>query len=372
MSLTRSRESELTLKIGTMLPSMGSTALSVAMADVYGQMNADSLWVADHLLGFTHPDLWRDFPASQVMPDPDAFLDPFCVAAAVGMGTPRSLGTAVTDGTRRRGGDLARTALTLNESCGGGFILGIGAGEKESNIPFGYDFARPTGNLVRTVAEIRSLFDTGQMPDGGVGRTGIDRTSTHGLPQLWVAANGGPRGLRLAGENGDGWMSSSLDPAKFAESLSVVRTIAKQAGRPMPTPAICQVIMLGESQDAISALMDEIPVIKLFTLFADGEFWSRYDLTHPNGLNAKGPHVIPHELDPQELRVIASKIPNEMFAEYVWTGNAAEVAARVKPLADAGAEHLIVIDMSGATYGPAEAAGALSQLSALIDEVHRW
>ena len=49
--------------------------------------------------------------------------------------------------TRRRGADLARTALTLQQNGRGEFILGIGSGEAESLLPFGYPFDRPVGLL---------------------------------------------------------------------------------------------------------------------------------------------------------------------------------------------------------------------------------
>lgn len=66
-----------------MLPSVHSTALNCAVAAGATQAGVDTLWLPDHLLGFWHPALWSDFPAAAVTPDPDAFLDPFCVAARV-------------------------------------------------------------------------------------------------------------------------------------------------------------------------------------------------------------------------------------------------------------------------------------------------
>jgi len=79
------------------------------------------------MMGLTHPGVWPLFPASVALPDPDALLDPFCVAAALGPTTELPMGLCVTDATRRRGPDLARAALTLQDACRGGFTLGIGA-----------------------------------------------------------------------------------------------------------------------------------------------------------------------------------------------------------------------------------------------------
>ena len=58
------------------------------------------------------------------MPDPDAFLDPFCVASAIGGGTDLPIGLCVTDSARRKGIDLTRAALTAHDACNGGFRVG--------------------------------------------------------------------------------------------------------------------------------------------------------------------------------------------------------------------------------------------------------
>ena len=84
---------------------------------------------------------------SDLAADPDAFYDPFCYGAVVGTMTDRPFGISVTDATRRGAADLARTALTLNDLNPGGFILGIGSGEAESLVPFGYPFDKPVSVL---------------------------------------------------------------------------------------------------------------------------------------------------------------------------------------------------------------------------------
>ena len=84
------------MKVGMMLPCVHSVALNVMTAQAVEQMGANSLWVPDHLLGFWHPEIWKEFPAASAMPDPDAFLDPCCVATAVAGATSLPVGTCVT------------------------------------------------------------------------------------------------------------------------------------------------------------------------------------------------------------------------------------------------------------------------------------
>jgi phthiodiolone/phenolphthiodiolone dimycocerosates ketoreductase len=357
------------MQVGTMLPCVQSVELNLASAQAAAQLQADSVWLPDHLLGFWHPELWREFPAAQMIPDPDAFLDPFCLAAAIGPTTDLMVGMSVTDSCRRRAIDLVRCALTLNSMCRGRFVLGVGSGEAESTVPFGYDFSRPVSRLEQALIEIRSLLATGRMPGDGPGRTGIDRDGPHGVPEVWVAAQGGPRALRLAGRYGDGWIALEYDAGHYAEMLEVVRQAAADADRPCPTPAAFPLTLLGPSRDAIMASIEERPLIKLLMVFADGDLWDRYGLTHPRGRDARGYHTIPHELDPGELRALAPRIPAEMFEEWVMIGSGEEVAARLAGFAHAGCQHLVLADMSALAYPAEEAMAAMAELPTLVQRL---
>jgi phthiodiolone/phenolphthiodiolone dimycocerosates ketoreductase len=62
--------------------------------------------------------------------------------------------------------------------------------------------------------------------------------------------------------------------------------------------------------------------------------------------------LIPHELDPDELRAVARRIPIELVEELAWLGDADEIADRIKPFAAAGATHLMLGDVTGTTYAP--------------------
>src|SRR5262245_56194722 len=225
------------MKLGLLLPTMHSLELNVGALRAAEQLGVDDVWVLDHMLGLTHPEIWPEFPAAQALPDPDALLDPFCVAGALGPMTELRLGISVTDATRRRGADLARSSRTLNDVCNGGFVLGLGSGEAESTIPFGYDYVAPVGNLEAALAEIRSLLDTGAMPDG-VGRTGLPRDGAKGVPGVWVAAQR-PRMLRLTGRYADGWLPLPSGPSDYAEQYEIVKGAAAEAGRPAPLASIC-------------------------------------------------------------------------------------------------------------------------------------
>jgi phthiodiolone/phenolphthiodiolone dimycocerosates ketoreductase len=288
------------------------------------------------------------------VPDPDALLDPFCLAGALGPTTDLPIGLCVTDATRRRGADLARAALTLNDACRGGFVLGIGSGEAESTVPFGYRYDTPVGNVEEALRDIRSLFDQGRMPEG-CGRIGLARDTAKGVPAVWVAAKQ-PRMLRLTGRYGDGWLPLPSHPDQYAEQYDVIKQAAAEAGRPAPVASLVPATIFGTSRDAVVKLLEELPIVKLIAYYLPDTVWQRYGLTHPAGPGCRGQvDLIPHQLDPDELRAIAPRIPVELVEELAWLGNAEEIAGRIEPFARAGAQHLMLGDVTGTTYAPEDA-----------------
>jgi phthiodiolone/phenolphthiodiolone dimycocerosates ketoreductase len=200
------------------------------------------------------------------------------------------------------------------------------------------------------------------MPGGGVGRIGLDRTN---VPKVWVAAMK-PRTLRLTGRYADGWLPITSTPELYAEQLATIAAAADAADRPLPEASMLQAMLFGESRDSVAARLEELPEVKLMCLFGPAELWQRHGLEHPIPGCRGQLDAIPHALDPNELRAVATRIPFELFEEFVIVGNAAEIANRVKPFADAGAVHLLLADITATTYEPEEAQQQLSEIGKLI------
>lgn len=351
------------MKVGVNVIRLGAVDDVEAAVDRLGRIGLDSVWIPDHLLGYYHPEIWKELPGAQEPADglannqpsdTDAWLDPFCLAASLGRRTALSLGTCVTDGTRRRAGDLLRTVLTINQSARGGFILGIGAGEAMSLAPFGYGLDRPIGNLEATLAELRHLLDTGAMPDGP-GRTGLLLEGPAGLPEIWVAANA-PRSLKLTGTYGDGWFHLSTSLELFEQQLSTVRAAAAEAGRGAPLPALVLLSIVGESREHVIEQLDRFPGLKSIMLLTPAALWEAFGLEHPAGPQSRGlVDLVPHELDADMIREVSPTIPVEMLEQFVVLGNAEEIAERVLPFAAAGAQHAVFTDATIAAFPPDEA-----------------
>src|SRR5271170_2554090 len=115
------------MKVGMVFSPMFPSATAAFAVGLAEQMGLDSLWTVDHLMGTFHPDLWSETGYGSGGGDPDAYLDPFCLIAALGQSTALPFGTCVTDSLRRGAADLVRSALSLNHLCRGGFKLGIGS-----------------------------------------------------------------------------------------------------------------------------------------------------------------------------------------------------------------------------------------------------
>ena len=136
-----------------------------------------------------------------VSPSPHRHLDGMAVAAAAAVLTKNvPLVTSVVDTVRRHPSMLAQSALTIDHLAKGRFILGLGSGETENTVPYGFDFAKPVSRFEEALKVIRLLWDT----DGPVDFDGqfyrlrharLDTEPYEGTPpRIWIGGSG-PRTL---------------------------------------------------------------------------------------------------------------------------------------------------------------------------------
>jgi phthiodiolone/phenolphthiodiolone dimycocerosates ketoreductase len=162
-----------------------------------------SIWLPDHMVSFWPDALWTpEFTdLATASPSPHRNLDGMAVAAAAAVLTDTvPLATSVVDTVRRHPALLAQSALTIDHLSRGRFILGLGSGESENIVPYGFDFARPVGRFEEALQVIRLLWDS----DGPVDFNGrfyqlndarLDTEPYDGrFPPIWIGASG-PRML---------------------------------------------------------------------------------------------------------------------------------------------------------------------------------
>src|SRR5262245_5120901 len=81
-------------------------------------------------------------------PSPHRPLDALAVAGAAAVRTKNvPSATKVVDTVRRHPSSVAQTALTLDHLSKGRFILGVGSGEMENTVPYGFDFDKPVSRF---------------------------------------------------------------------------------------------------------------------------------------------------------------------------------------------------------------------------------
>jgi phthiodiolone/phenolphthiodiolone dimycocerosates ketoreductase len=340
-----------------------------------------SLWVPDHMVSFWPDSIWTpEFTdLASVNPSPHRQLDAIPVAGLLaGLTRTVPIATSVVDTVRRHPTLLAQSALTLSHLSRGRFILGVGSGETENIVPYGFDFSKSVSRFEEALQVIRLLWER-QGPvdfEGRFHRLRHARLDTEPFdgrcPAIWIGA-GGPRMLDITGRFGDGWWPLSIySPEEYAQKLKVVRDAAERAGRdPMAitTGFFWQCLMGDEAE------LEEIfaaPLIKAyFLLQTTGASMRSHGFEHPLGDGWRGyqdndPAVLTRDVI---LDMLARVHPDAVRA-LTPHGSPAEIARDLKPYIDAGVRVYRIHDMSGLA-GLKFAARTAGNIRAAEDELAR-
>jgi phthiodiolone/phenolphthiodiolone dimycocerosates ketoreductase len=345
----------MTIKLGAGFRTTAPFDLSAAAALDSGRYH--SIWLPDHLVSLWPDAIWTteftDLAATS--PSPHRHYDATAVAAAVAAATKNTLiATSVLDTVRRHPAMLAQTAITLDHIAKGRFVLGLGSGEMENCVPYGFDFERPVGRFEEALHVIRLLWET----DGPVNYEGrfyqlhharLDIEPYEGrFPRIWIGCSG-PRMLDIAGRHAEGWWPvGSFSPEGYAQMLAALRRSAEQAGRdPMAieTPAFLT-CLIGEENEI--AEMIEAPLVKAFLLQVRGDYMRERGFTHPLGDDWKGIHDInPGALTRERLLDFLGRVDPKSILAVVPHGSPRRVAQVIKGYVDAGVGVPRVLDYGG-------------------------
>jgi phthiodiolone/phenolphthiodiolone dimycocerosates ketoreductase len=321
----------------------------------------DSFWVPDHLNSLLPRSLWTADRSggAKLFPRIDAQLEPWTtlgyLAARNRLGRLR-LGVGVTDGSRRNPAVTAQAVASLHLLTKGRAILGIGAGEREGNEPYGVEWSKPVARFDEALATIRALWDSaGELvnrdsPYFPLRNALFDLPPYRGKwPEIWVAAHG-PRMLRLTGRYADAWLPLALTqrPHQYARRLDVVRSAASDNGRdPMVvTPALWVTIITGRSRDDVDEAIDS-PLAKAWTLNAPGELFSEFGAEHPLGATFSGAQDIqPYAMDEESALSYVSRVPASVVQAASLCGTPVEVLEQAAEWRNRGVSYLVVGNIS--------------------------
>jgi len=316
-----------------------------------------SIWLPDHLVSLWPDAIWTpEFTdLATVSPTPHRHLDALAIAAAAAVLTKDTLiATSVVDTVRRHPALLAQTALTIDHLSKGRFILGLGAGEMENTVPYGFDFKAPVGRFEESLKVIRLLWES----DGPVNFEGrfyqlhharLDTEPYDGrFPKIWIGCSG-PRMLDIAGREADGWWPvGSFSVEGYAGMLAALRQSAERAGRdPMAiTTAAFMTCLIGDEGELEEIV--QAPLIKAFLLQVRGDYLRERGFAHPLGEDWKGIHDInPATLTRERLLDFLGKVDPRAVLAVVPHGSPRRVAEVIKGYVDAGLRVPRVLDYSG-------------------------
>jgi phthiodiolone/phenolphthiodiolone dimycocerosates ketoreductase len=328
-----------------------------------------SIWLPDHMVSFWPDSIWTpEFTdLATVSRSPHRHLDGMAVAAAAAVLTTNTpLATSVVDTVRRHPSLLAQSALTIDHLAEGRFILGLGSGESENTVPYGFDLSRAVSRFEEALTVIRLLWES----DGTVDFDGkfyrlhharLDAEPYQGrYPEIWIGASG-PRMLDIAGRHADGWWpAGAWTPEEYADKLAAVRLSAERAGRdPMAiTPCFIQVCIIGEDDSALAEIL-EAPLVKAFLLQVSAETLRGFGFEHPLGENWRGfQDIDPAVLTRERIVDFLERVEPEAVLAVVPHGTPKQVAGIVKSYVDAGLRVPKILDyggMAGLRYSTAAA-----------------
>jgi phthiodiolone/phenolphthiodiolone dimycocerosates ketoreductase len=331
--------------------------LDLSKLDVLDSGRYHSIWLPDHMVSFWPDSIWTpEFTdLATVSSSPHRHLDALAVAAAVaGLTKNVPIATSVVDTVRRHPSLLAQTALTISHISRGRFILGLGSGETENTVPYGFDFSKPASRLEESLKVIKLLWET----DGFVNFEGqfyklhharLDTEPYEGrFPQIWIAASG-PRMLEIAGRYADGWWpAGAYSPEEYAEKLQKLRESAERAGRdPMAiTPAFIWTCLIGDEAE-----LEEIvnaPLVKAFLLHISADILKAHGFEHPMGREWRGfQDINPATLTRERILGMLAKTDTNAVRAILPHGPPSEIARILKGFADAGLRVPKILDYSG-------------------------
>jgi phthiodiolone/phenolphthiodiolone dimycocerosates ketoreductase len=323
-----------------------------------------SIWLPDHMVSFWPDSIWSpEFTdLATASPSPHRHLDGMAVAGAVAVLTERvPIATSVVDTVRRHPASLAQTALTLDHLSRGRFILGVGSGEVENTVPYGFELSKPVSRFEEALRVIRLLWEH----DGTVDFEGeffhlqharLDTEPYEGrFPPIWIGANG-PRMLEIAGRHADGWWPADIwSPDDYAAKLAVLHAAAERAGRDPDAivPALILTCFIG-TDDELAEIMDA-PLVKAFVLQIPAAVMRRHGHAHPLGDGWRGFHDIdPGVLTRERVIEMLDAVDVEALLDVVPHGTPQQIARILEDYCDAGMRVPKLLDyggMAGLAYG---------------------
>jgi len=354
--------------------------LGMDMVSEYDSGRYDSLWIPDHYVSFWPDSIWTpEFTdLAKASPSPHRHLDGLAIASAAAVLTSQvPVAMCVVDTVRRHPAMLAQTALTIDHLSKGRFILGLGSGELENTVPYGFDFAKPVSRFEEALKVIKLLWHS----DGLVDFEGQFYTLEHArldtellggkAPPIWTGAIG-PRMLGITGREADGWWpTGSYTPEDYAAKLEIILDAGDAAGRDMSqfTPALTQICLIGDEGEIAEML--EQPMVKSIILMLTAEDLRQFGHQHPMGPDWRGIQDLnPTVLTRERMIRFCDELDTQAIRDIFPVGTPKQVAIKVKGMIDAGLQVYKLMEY-GSMGGLRFSANSAQKVRETEDEIAR-
>ncbi|HKY91585.1 MAG TPA: LLM class flavin-dependent oxidoreductase [Nevskiaceae bacterium] len=354
--------------------------LAIGALDTLDGGRYHSIWLPDHMVSFWPDAIWTpEFTdLATASPSPHRHLDGMAVAAAAAVLTKNvPIATSVVDTVRRHPSLLAQSALTIDHLSRGRFILGLGSGETENTVPYGFDFSKPVSRFEESLKVIRLLWES-QGPvdfDGEfyhLRHARLDTEPYEGrFPPIWIGASG-PRMLEITGRYADGWWpAGAYTPEDYAQKLGVIRAAAEAAGRDPSAivPAFIQVCLIGD--DAELATILSAPLVKALIMQVPASVLKARGFEHPLGPQWRGfQDINPETMTYEVITSMLKKFQPEALLAVTPHGTPRQIARIVKGFCEAGLRVPKILDYGGMA-GLKYAASSAQKVREAEDELMR-
>lgn len=256
------------MKIGVIQVPADGDHDSAVVARRAEELGFESYWLGDHPVVpvddklLDYPGRWDEGagePPDLVMREPDPLI---CLARASAVTTTITLGTAVLLPAEREPILTGSQIGTLDDVCGGRFVLGVGTGWNESECRvMGGDWNRRWTQVTEHVAAMKALWTTdpseyhGEFVDFPPVRS-FPKPRVKPHPPILLASMGSPKVFQRIVDWGDGWIPVVQTVQELAAGVEQLRSLAAAAGRDPDRFTVSVFGLQGQwrSRDEVAAL----------------------------------------------------------------------------------------------------------------------
>jgi len=293
------------------------------------RLGFDSVWFADHIV----------FVAKAEAPEA------WTIIAALGRETKRvSMGT-VSDPHRMHPAVFAQRLATVDQLSGGRAVLTLGVGESMNLDPFGIKWNRALARLRESVGVMRTLWEA----EGPVDFQGEFYNLSKAFLQVkpfnrkrvpvYIASHG-PKGLRLTGEIGDGWMPTDLNPKLYGEYLKIIEEGARGAGRAMDEIEPCLWVFTSVAKKGDEAYKALEP-FRYVLMVPEQVEKAGYNVHLPEEYRSLSYfNILPTDEEKrQKLREMGSYFPREVVLDFTICGPKDDCIKKIEEFVESGVRH---------------------------------